>query len=70
MCMSYTRTNIEIDPAKLKAARQVVGLKTAKATVDFALARLARTSAALESLSRLAGKVHFKKGYTYKKGRG
>lgn len=67
--MNLVRTNIELDPVKLEKARKVTGLKTTKAVVDFALSRLADSSKALSSLVNLAGKVHFKKGYSYKKNR-
>lgn len=67
--MTSLRTNIEIDPGKLKEAKRITGLKTAKETVDFALARLQRTGEALSQLARLAGKVRFKKGYSYKRSR-
>ena len=67
--MSLLRTNIEIDSLKLEKAKKITGLKTAKALVDFALARLDASSMALNSLISLSGKVHFRKGYSYKKDR-
>ncbi len=67
--MNLVRTNIELDPVKLERARKVTGLKTTKAVVDFALSRLSDSSKALSSLVNLAGKVRFKKGYSYKKNR-
>lgn len=65
--MRLQRTNIEIDPAKVIKAKQMTGLKTTKAVVDFALGRLSASSGALSSLFSLAGKVRFKKGYSYKR---
>lgn len=70
MCMGQLRTNVELDPVKLERARRITGLKTTKAIVDFALGRLAASNKGLSSLVRLAGKIHFKTGYSYKKSRG
>ena len=68
MCMRQ-RTNIEIDPRKLEKARKISGLTTAKAIVDFALDRLSRSTQALSSLMELSGRIHFKRGYSYKRAR-
>ena len=70
MWMALLRTNIELDPAELERAKKIAGLKTTKATVEFALARLDSTWGALTALERLAGRIRFKKGYSYKKSRG
>lgn len=70
MCMELLRTNIELDRAKLEEVKRLTGLKTAKETVDFALERLRRTALAFDSLHRLAGRIRFRKGYSYKKSRG
>lgn len=67
--MKTRRTNIVLDTKKLAKAQEATGLKTAKAVVDFALERLVVTSFALSSLTKLAGKIHFKKGYSYKRSR-
>ena len=68
--MSLSRTNIEVDDARLARAKAISGLKTTKAVVNFALARLDSTSRGLEGLLRLKGRIHFRKGYSYKKSRG
>lgn len=64
------RTNIHIDPIKLERAKKITGLRTAKAVVDFALARLESTAKALDSIFKLSGKIRFHSGYSYKKARG
>lgn len=68
--MKTQRTNIEIDTAKLRRAKRVTGLRSAKAVVDFALSRLAATHVALGALVRMAGKVEFAPRYSYKRQRG
>lgn len=67
--MALIRTNIVLDTKKLSQAKKVTGLKTTKEVVDFALKRLTDSAKALDSLAHLAGKIHFKKGYSYKKQR-
>ncbi|MBI2346559.1 MAG: type II toxin-antitoxin system VapB family antitoxin [Deltaproteobacteria bacterium] len=61
------RTNIELDPTKVEQAKRVTGLHTTRSVIDFALARLTATSRALTGLSRMAGKVRFRSGYSYKR---
>lgn len=68
--MTPFRTNLLLDPLKLAKAKRLTGLKTTRAVVDFALARLTATSKALSQLFHLAKKIRFKKGYSYKRGRG
>lgn len=68
--MRPLRTNLLLDPLKLAEAKQLTGLKTTRAVVDFALARLTATSKALSQLFHLARKIHFRKGYSYKRSRG
>lgn len=63
------RTNIELDRAQVKLAKQVTGLKTTRAVVHFALQRLTATSRALSTLAGMSGKVHFRRGYSYKRAR-
>lgn len=65
--METQRTNIELDPGKLAQAKKITGLASNKAVVDFALLRLVDTTKALKSLKKLAGKVAFKRGYSYKR---
>lgn len=67
--MGFQRTNIQLNSAKLEAAKRFTGLKTTKAVVNFALGRLSDSSRALATLTRLSGKIRFEKGYSYKKSR-
>lgn len=67
--MSLQRTNIEIDPQKIKMAKKLTGLKTAKEIVNFALDRLAQTSWALDQIFKSEGRVKLHSKYSYKKER-
>lgn len=67
MYMVMIRTNLELDAVKVRQAKRLTGLTTTKAVVDFALARLTETTRALGALVKMAGKVHFRTGYSYKK---
>ncbi len=68
--MAQTRTNIVVDSAKVSRAKRWTGLKTTKAVIDFALERLTQSAEALSSLVKLSGKIHFHRGYSYKRARG
>ena len=68
--MGLVRTNLELDPKKVGDAKRLTGLKTTKAVVDFALARLTASSKTLAAIFRLSGRIHFEKGYSYKRARG
>lgn len=67
--MGMLRTNIVLDAARLQKAKKVTGIKATRAVVDFALKRLTESSKTLASLVGLSGKIHFQKGYSYKKAR-
>lgn len=65
----YIRTNIVLDKNKLKAAREITHLETARDIVDYALGRLTKTAQAFADLKKLKGKIRFSKSYNYKDSR-
>ena len=67
--MLHKRTNIEIDPLKLKKAKKISGYKTTKEVVDYALGRLIRSAESLKEILNLKGKIHFDPRYNYKASR-
>lgn len=67
--MAHKRTNIEIDPLKLKKAKKISGYKTTKEVVNYALERLIRSTQSLKELLNLKNKVHFDPHYNYKASR-
>lgn len=52
--VEWTRKNMEMDAAKLEAARRILGVRTEKETVDRALDQVVFRSEVLSALDRLA----------------
>ncbi len=52
--VKWTRKNMEMDAAKLEAARRILGVRTEKETVDRALDQVVFRSEVLSALDRLA----------------
>ncbi len=67
--MQTKRTNIEIDQVKINKARKLLGLKTNREIVDYALGRLVDGTEALRSLAKKVGKIQFDPDYDYKANR-
>ena len=66
MKQNLKRTNIVLDMAKVKKAKQIAGCRSTREVVEYALNRLLKTTEALAELEKIRDKVQIPPSYDYK----